>query len=176
MKILLIALLLNSSIAIGKEAFEVERDLWLETHNKAREEVGNGPLIWNMDLKRMAKKWALHLAGRKHLCDEKKLQLHHSPQRGDIGENIAASWGRKHPVSAPVEWWIKEKQWYDPKTNKCNPPAGKSCGHYTQVIAWRSTTVGCAKASCPGSDNITYYVCNYKKHGNMAGVHPIKGK
>lgn len=176
MKILILVLLLNPSIALSKEAFEIERDLFLETHNTEREAVGTPALFWDMDLKRMAKKWALYLAGRKDLCAEGKMHLVHSEGKGDIGENIAASWGREHTVDKPVQWWIKEKDWYDPSKNKCNAPQGRSCGHYTQVIARRTERLGCAKASCPGEKKITYYVCNYAPHGNMRGIHPIKGK
>lgn len=163
-----------------KYPFEIERDLWLKAHNEVRDEVGTQPLIWDMKLKRMAKKWALKLVDE---CKKNpnKIKLTHSPNRGDIGENLAATWGLKHPVSIAVENWAKEKKWYDPEKNECNPrdSSGKpmdnrSCGHYTQVVAWRSLRLGCAKATCPGKQNITYYVCNYEPHGNMRGVHPIK--
>lgn len=168
MKVLIVAYLFVSSIAVAKEPFEVERDLWLKAHNDERELAGTKPLIWDMDLKRKAKKWALHLTKE---C--KKLK--HSPNGKDVGENLAGSSGRKHLVSMPVSWWIKEKSWYVAEDNSCHAPSGKSCLHYTQVVSRRSERLGCAKAVCEGPGNKTFYVCNYAPHGNLRGVHPLKG-
>lgn len=63
-----------------------------------------------------------------------------------------------------------EVQWYDYASNSCNAPAGKSCGHYTQVVWAKSTEVGCGVAICDGKGQI--WVCNYKPAGNFSGQKP----
>lgn len=156
MKIIILAFLFYSNIAIASE-----KHLWLEAHNVERKSVGVNDLIWSSELEAIAKKWAMILTK-----DCNKIILRHQQNIGDIGENIAGSSGREHPVSLPVQWWIKEKQWYSYAKNECNAPANKSCLHYRQVVSKRSKELGCAKVNrCPG--NKTIYVCNYRPHGNM---------
>jgi pathogenesis-related protein 1 len=139
---------------------ETDKDLWLSAHNGERALYPVEPLKWSRDLEQTSMHWAVELTKE---CKS----LKHSPNRGDIGENLAGSSGRIHPVTLPVKWWVKEKEWFDYDKNECNAPSGRSCGHWRQVVSKRSVYVGCAKAMCKGSGNKVFYVCQYKPHGNM---------
>lgn len=176
MKNLLLTLLLGSSVATATS--EADKKLWLDTHNAERAHYGVEPLIWSPQLKMASKRWANQLA---KTCGP----LEHSPTRKDTGENIAGSGGTVHPVNLPVEWWIKEKKWYDYVSNTCEPVDNKgeplphkSCLHWRQVASARSELIGCAKSSCTYTERgtksrrrytytKTYYVCQYQPHGNM---------
>ncbi len=69
-----------------------------------------------------------------------------------------------------VDSWASEVPWYDYASNSCNAPAGKSCGHYTQVVWAKSTEVGCGVAICDDKGQV--WVCNYKPAGNYSGQKP----
>ena len=146
---------------VVREQMAVE---FLKGHNKARRAVKVQPLVWNKGLAEVAENWARKLAQK---CDG----LVHS--KNPYGENIAAAWGGAPRSGVDVSnMWIKEKQWYNYRTNSCQ--TGKVCGHYTQVVWKRSTEVGCGKASCTMDSGAkkTYWVCNYNPPGNYRGQRP----
>jgi pathogenesis-related protein 1 len=136
-------------------------NLWVQKHNEARSAVGVSDIVWDESLAVVAKKHADELARK---CGG----LYHS--RSEYGENIASSWGHNPNYNA-VDAWVREKQWYDYRTNTCQK--GKVCGHYTQVI-WRSTNyLGCAVSSCKkNGTKKKYRVCSYKPSGNWVGERP----
>ena len=53
-----------------------------------------------------------------------------------IGQNLAISTNPDNEQM--VINWADEKQWYTASNNTCNPPTGKSCGHYTAVSGTQS--------------------------------------
>ena len=85
---------------------------------------------------------------------------------------------------AAVALWIAEKQWYhrslddglasaENKPPGCTAPAGKYCGHFTQVVWSRTQFVGCGKATAtPEMGGRTYIVCNYYPAGNYSNQFP----
>jgi uncharacterized protein YkwD len=95
---------------------------------------------------------------------------------GSYGENLYASAGFAPTGAAVVNDWVGEAADYTYATNTC--AAGKSCGHYTQVV-WRTTTkLGCALKACSqnspfgSSPNWTLVVCEYDPAGNFVGMKP----
>ena len=83
-----------------------------------------------------------------------------------VGENIFASSGMASGQQA-VTSWAGEGADYTYATNSC--AAGKSCGHYTQVV-WRdSHEIGCALGDCPSLQFKSTIVCDYGPGGNSGG-------
>jgi hypothetical protein len=60
--------------------------------------------------------------------------------------------------------------WYDEVTKYDfnNPGFSSSTGHFTQVVWFKTTSVGCGIAISKASGKI-YSVCNYSPPGNMIG-------
>jgi uncharacterized protein YkwD len=143
----------------------------LSAHNQVRisanNPVPNPPLPalqWSASAATTAQAWA-------DQCDFK-----HNPNRGNLGENIAAATPNSLTTAGVVQSWASEASFYDYGTNACAP--GKVCGHYTQVV-WRSTThLGCATKVCDknspfsGFTRWQFWVCNYSPPGNFVGQRP----
>jgi len=122
------------------------------------------PLQWSASAALTAQAWA-------DRCDFK-----HNPDRGNLGENIAAATPNRWTTAGVVQNWASEAANYDHGTNACAP--GKVCGHYTQIV-WRNTTqVGCATRECDknspfqGFTRWQFWVCNYAPPGNYSGQRP----
>lgn len=129
---------------------------YVAAHNMARAQVGVEPLSWHPDLQATAQSYANQLAV---VCN-----LQHS--MGQFGENLYMGPGNE--IDA-VRMWTDEMAFYDHGTNSCQ--AGKTCGHYTQVV-WRDTqSVGCGLAQCTDGYNIV--VCHYNPRGNWVGKWPF---
>ena len=64
------------------------------------------------------------------------LLLRYSCDGTSIGQNLAISTNPDNEQM--VINWANEKQWYNASANTCNPPTGKSCGHYTAVSGTQS--------------------------------------
>jgi pathogenesis-related protein 1 len=147
-------------------------------HNSWRAKVGVAGLRWSPLLENKAIAWA------NKLQEDNGCRMRHSGP----GENLYwASAARTSISKDGKEWqvvsrvqevserqvvdsWGSEEQWYSHQGNSCNAPAGKSCGHYTQLVWQGSTEVGCGKALCP--DNSQIWVCNYAPAGNVIGQSP----
>lgn len=151
----------------------------VRAHNVWRTRAGLPGLHWSKKLADRAASWSQELA--RQSCTMK-----HSG--GKYGENLF--WASPTKVTTEnrkgerrqrnelqevteqqvVDSWANERQWYSHETNTCNAPAGKSCGHYTQLV-WKSTLeVGCARAICP--DNAQIWVCLYDPPGNYRDKRP----
>lgn len=146
----------------------------LNAHNAARARTNLTPpanpqlgaLVWSDYAKSVATQWANNCTWM------------HNPQLHTInpplGENIYAS-TQASAAQAVVDSWMSEEADYVYATNFC--PAGKQCGHYTQIV-WRNTTgVGCAFANCTSnspfaSPNWYFVVCDYAPPGNVVGSKP----
>ncbi|XP_004487816.1 pathogenesis-related protein 1-like [Cicer arietinum] len=153
----LISILISTSTQIS-HAQNSPQD-YLKIHNKARSEVGVGPIYWASTVASYAQNYANQLKGN---C-----KMVHS--KGPYGENLAWSSGDLTATSA-VTMWVGEKQYYDYNTNTCSN--GYKCGHYTQVV-WRdSIRLGCAKVKC-NDGRSTIISCNYDPPGNYIGQRPF---
>ncbi|XP_028797668.1 pathogenesis-related protein 1-like [Neltuma alba] len=131
---------------------------YLRVHNRARDDVGVGPLRWDSDLADHAEDHADKLKARCRLV----------PSRGPYGENLA--WSRGDLTAArAVNSWVAEKRNYDYDSNSCK--GGRPCRHYTQVVWKKSIWLGCAKVRCDNGLG-TIIVCFYNPKGNSKGERP----
>ncbi len=156
----------------------VEARTMIAAHNRWRSQAGVAGLTWSPRLEKKAIAWA------NELKQHNGCRMRHSGP----GENLywaspleirTSTDGRNWQVSRQaqevdadhvVNSWGSEKQWYSYAGNSCRAPAGKSCGHYTQLV-WRGTSeVGCGKAVCPGYSQV--WVCEYSPPGNIIGDRP----
>jgi len=146
---------------------------FVENQNRYRQNVSPPAqkmpaLIWDDDLAESASQWA------------QQCQWGHSGTP-NVGENIygTTSMAPMHsfrPVEA-IDSWGNEKQYYDYKTNSCQP--GQVCGHYTQMVWADTDKVGCAAQTCPTFKNFpwksgTFVVCQYSPPGNYIGQRPYR--
>ena len=98
----------------------------LQAHNKARAEVGLGPLQWDEGLCQDARDWADRI--------NHDPKLPHSPnnQRKGQGENLWRGWGlRGDLLKAAVDSWVNEKKEYEAK--KRGEPHDTD-GHYSMYL------------------------------------------
>lgn len=136
---------------------DAEKASVLLEHNRARERVGVGPLVWNPRIADMAGRHAERLA--------RTCRLEHSGLRG-YGENLFMGTVGFFGPADGIHSWIEEGRYYD---HHANSGHGMTVGHYTQVV-WRETTdVGCGQAV--GCGNL-WMVCNYSPPGNYIGRRP----
>ncbi len=139
-------------------------------HNQVR--VGVDPaavpslasLTWSSDVAQTAQAWA------------SQCRFEHNPNRGELGENIAAFTDTSGSAEKAVAQWASEAGDYDYASNSCAPD--KVCGHYTQIV-WRSTLLlGCGVQDCttgspfPGFPDWQLFVCDYSPPGNVVGQRP----
>ncbi|KAK7319550.1 hypothetical protein RJT34_04272 [Clitoria ternatea] len=129
---------------------------YLDEHNKARAEVGVGPLKWNETIAAYALKYA-------KLMVEKNCDV--APSRGPYGESQAL--GVEMSGADAVTLWLSEKPNYELKSNKC---VFGECSHYTQMVWRNSTDLGCASLKCPTVG--VFIICNYSPPGNIKGETP----
>lgn len=151
-------------ISIGSNLTVQEVEDLLQAHNKARAEVGVGPLRWSKEIAIYAQEWAAHLAST-------KCWLEHRPRSGTwkqvYGENLFMGTAGYYDVADAVKAWEGEKAYYSGEP--LNYSNWKESGHYTQLV-WKDTThIGCAKAECKGNMIV---VCNYDPPGNVLGQKP----
>jgi pathogenesis-related protein 1 len=145
----------------GSKLKRDEVQTMLRLHNKARKDVGVGPLVWSDKLAAYAQKWADHLAAT-------GCRMEHRPSSGKwkriYGENLFMGTAGYYGVGDAVDAWVSEKKDYHGKA--LNSSNWHDAGHYTQVV-WRNTKeVGCAKKVCNG---MVIVVCNYNPPGNVLG-------
>jgi hypothetical protein len=80
-------------------------------------------------------------------------------------------------VTKVAEAWDNERLFWDFASGTCKAPVGKSCGHWSQLVAARSNEVGCGYAQCATMNvggeiwnNALFVVCDYNPPGNAVGV------
>lgn len=85
-------------------------------------------------------------------------------QGGPTGENLAAGYAN---ASAAVDAWGLERESY----NWTKPGFSETTGHFTQLVWSNTTSVGCGRKACDGTDNTPgfYVVCEYYPPGNVVG-------
>jgi pathogenesis-related protein 1 len=142
-------------------------DAIVAAHNSWRSAVGVPALTYSDTLAASAQAWA------DNLKTTKNCSLTHS--NGASGENLywASAWsnGPAQTITPKqvVDAWGSEKANYNYASNSC--AAGKTCGHYTQVVWKNTTSVGCGMAVCDSPKN-QVWVCQYLAAGNYVGQKP----
>ncbi len=138
----------------------------LDRHNLERKAVGVAPLAWRADLEADARKWARHLATTG--------TFDHAPHPNSDkaqGENLWQGTSDSYSPEEMVQAWIDEKSDYVrapfPKVSRTGN--WLDVGHYTQLIWYRTTHVGCATATGKEDDVL---VCRYAPAGNWIGEDP----
>ncbi|KAI3715920.1 hypothetical protein L6452_22913 [Arctium lappa] len=132
---------------------------FVNAHNRARAQVGVGPMTWDSRVASFAQNYANQRRG--------DCQLIHSQNR-PYGENLAGGSGFELTGVRAVDLWVGEKADYDYNSNTCAP--GKVCGHYTQVVWRNSVRLGCARVQC--NNGAWFVTCNYDPPGNYVGQKP----
>ena len=141
----------------------LREEQWLDGHNVRRkkwhEMYGKQykPLKWSDGLKDMAQKYADEMAAN---CGATA----HDPNRGGYGENLASntgqgSWGELKSVESLMTRYVERESTWSPPNNY----------HFTQVLWYTTTHVGCADAIGTKSNNggvCRYQVCRYARTGN----------
>ncbi|KAI4295271.1 hypothetical protein L6164_035334 [Bauhinia variegata] len=152
----LVPLIVLLSLLRGSYAQNSPQD-FVNAHNRARAQVGVGPMIWDERVASYARNYLNQLRG--------SCKMVHS--HGQYGENLAWSSGDLSGTAA-VNMWVGEKPHYDYWSNSC---VGGQCLHYTQVVWRNSVRLGCAKVRCYDGRS-TLISCNYDPPGNYIGQRP----
>ncbi|KAK6796834.1 hypothetical protein RDI58_004535 [Solanum bulbocastanum] len=139
-----------------------EAQEFMDAHNKARSEVGVGPLTWSPTL---AKETSLLVRYQrdKQNCNFANLS------NGKYGGNQLWASGTVVTPRMAVDSWVAEKKFYSYENNSCT--GNDKCGVYTQVVWKKSTELGCAQATC-SKGPATLTVCFYNPPGNVIGEKP----
>ncbi len=136
---------------------------FVDRHNHWRTQVGVEKLEWSDDLADYAAEWAKQLA-------KKGCKMEHRPHSGEwkqmYGENLFWGSGEYSPTKV-VDMWASEIEYYNGEAISF-ANFGKF-GHYTQVVWYKTTQVGCAKLKCKNS---VIWICNYEPRGNTVGEKP----
>ncbi|KFO30390.1 Cysteine-rich secretory protein 2 [Fukomys damarensis] len=134
----------------------VQREI-VNKHNELRRAVSPSAsdmlkMEWSSAAARKAQVWADQCKYRHSRNEDRKLDV-------SCGENLFMS-------SAPYSWSSAIQLWYDEEENfifNVGPKTPSAViGHYTQVVWYSSSRVGCGIAHCPRNPVLKYYmVCQY---------------
>jgi pathogenesis-related protein 1 len=154
----------TDSMSIGSRLTKEEVEQLTKLHNKARSDVGVGPLKWSSELASYAQEWADRLASE-------SCKVEHRPHSGKWlqkhGENLFIGPAGFYGVADAVKAWGSERVFY--KGSVLNYSNWYSSGHYTQMVWSNTKHLGCAKGECDGNIIV---VCNYDPPGNVLGQKP----
>lgn len=138
----------------------VNPDEMVAAHNRWRAQVGVPDITYSDTLAASAQAWV------NNLRDTRQCSLQHST--GDYGENLYWTSAQDDSSTEVVDDWGSEKKDYNYADNTCI--SGAACGHYTQIVWKRTTSVGCAMAVC--RDKSQVWACQYSPAGNYVGQKP----
>jgi uncharacterized protein YkwD len=134
----------------------------LAAHNQERTALGLAPLRWDPVLAQSAARWAATLAQTD--------TFEHQDQDRE-GENLWTGSRGDFSLEEMVGYWVDEKKDFIagafPKVSRT--PNWADVGHYTQLIWYNTSQVGCAIATNAASD---FLVCRYDPKGNWIGENP----
>ncbi|GIL68002.1 hypothetical protein Vafri_21336 [Volvox africanus] len=140
----------------------IDPDAALDLHNRYRANHSTPPLAWNNTLATHAQDWAANLAASG--CG-----LSHEHYPGE-GENLYAVWDTSDIVlncTDSVESWYSEISRYSFTSTPYTDNKGKGVGHFTQIVWFDTTQVGCGAAQGISDEYNCYVVsCRYAPPGN----------
>ncbi|GLI63390.1 hypothetical protein VaNZ11_006349, partial [Volvox africanus] len=144
----------------------IDSDATLDLHNRYRANHSTASLVWNNTLATHAQTWATNLAAL-------GCSLNHEGVAGE-GENLYASWTTSSIVlncTRAVKSWYDEVLKYSFTNTPYTDNAGKTIGHFTQVVWVDTTQVGCGAAQGTTSTGFNCYIvsCRYAPPGNFIG-------
>lgn len=155
-----IALSLNLVAQTGSKYTVEEAAEMVKQHNYHRAAVGVQAVKWSNEVAAHAQEWANHLANSSCSLNHRK--------KNKYGENLFWGYGQDYSPSYVSDYWAREKKdWHGGKITMQN---FSKAGHYTQMIWYSTTEIGCGQAVC--SDGSLIVVCNYNPPGNMIGRNP----
>ena len=149
----------------------------LKQHNFYRNIGGITPMKWSSKIEINAQKWANYLKKRNN-CKMKHSSHGFRNNKGGysyLGENLYWAWSsRAFEVNAQtgvksVDSWYSEIAdfKYSAKGVVCRLRGKRGMiGHFTQVMWEKSTSLGCAYATC-GNGKSVVVVCQYGPGGNF---------
>lgn len=155
-----LALSTNPVVETGSKFTQKQADEMVSRHNEYRKAVGVQNLKWSNEVAAYAQDWANHLAATS--CDLKHRSTH------KYGENLFWGMGKIYTPKEISDSWASEKKYW--KGGKITMRNFSKAGHYTQMIWYNSTEIGCGQATC--SDGSVIVVCNYNPAGNVIGQIP----
>lgn len=155
----------DSSIdSLSTSQIEIQNEI-VNKHNDLRRKVSPTAknmlkMKWSNEAANNAQKWAEQCTLSHSTKEQRKTST------SGCGENLFMA-------SYKATWDKAIQSWYDeykdftyglgPKTRKA------VIGHYTQVVWYSSSVVGCGIAYCPNQSLKYYYVCQYCPAGNIQG-------
>ncbi|XP_070019716.1 STS14 protein-like [Nicotiana sylvestris] len=113
---------------------------FLDAHNKARAEVGVGPLKWSTMLANATSIITRYQRDKRN-CSFANLSSINYGQLQLLFRGLVAI-----PPQVAVDIWVAEKKFYNYANNSCIQ--GHECFSYTQVVWKNSLELGCAQATC----------------------------
>jgi hypothetical protein len=157
--LLFVVMMMLASAPASAQSWEAQA---LALHNRERADWRVPPLSWDLGLAAAANQYATELA--------RTGQWGHSPRdtRRGQGENLWMGTAGAYRIDDMVGAWIGERRLFRAGVFPDVSVTGNwiDVGHYTQMVASRSTRVGCAMRSGGGW---TYLVCRYSPSGNVDG-------
>ncbi|TPP62300.1 hypothetical protein FGIG_10844 [Fasciola gigantica] len=176
-------LLIRLNLVIGEGSrwpheYDTLNTLMIKWHNEARRRISEclvpgqpaseklPQLVYDQQLAEQAQRWANNCTNRH---DDWKDREH--PKWQYVGQNWAPN--RSYEISFN-DWFIEHLN-YTFETMECD--LGEQCGHYIQIVANRTTHIGCGSAMCKKSIRTpwrTTVVCNYGPTGYLVAKHPYK--
>ena len=144
----------------GSSFTKTQADEMVNRHNDYREAVDVQDLKWSNKVAAYAQKWANHLAATS--CDLEHRSTH------KYGENLFWGYGTAYTSTEISDNWGSERK--DWKGGEITTRNFADAGHYTQMIWFESTEIGCGQATCSNGSIIV--VCNYNPPGNVIGQKP----
>lgn len=160
MLVFYLALSTNPNVETGSKFTPEQAKEMVNRHNKHRQAVGVSNLKWSNEVAAYAQKWANHLATT-------SCELEHR-STNKYGENLFWGYGKNYTPTYVSDSWASEKKYW--KGGKITMNNFVKVGHYTQMIWYASTEIGCGQATC--SDGSIIIVCNYNPPGNVIGQNP----
>lgn len=134
----------------------------LAGHNIERARLGVAPVAWDDNLARGAAAYAAEMA--------RTGRFQHSSREGRArtGENLWMGTRGAYSLEQMVGGWLDERRLFVPGIfpNVSRSGNWADVGHYTQMVARRTTRIGCAVGSSRSYD---YLVCRYSPSGNVDG-------
>ena len=150
----------NANPPMGNTLSNADKKTLLDQHNMWRAKYNMPTLVWDDAVATVAQDWANQQATS---------GTFEHRQNNKFGENLWSGTMGSFPVISVVDSWGNEVNDYDLKTNTCAD--GKDCGHFTQVIWFNTSKLGCGRATSADGNDIV--VCNYDPSGNFTGQSPF---